>query len=50
MRIDNLSTVTGGVVATGWEPEGISDAEVDCYEGRGSERAYRSHWIMGVTS
>ena len=28
MRIDNLSPVMGASVATGWEPEGLSDTEV----------------------
>ena len=29
MRIDNLSSSMGTVVATGWEPSGLSDAEVE---------------------
>ena len=29
MRIDNLSSSMGVVVATGWEPSGLSDAEVE---------------------
>ena len=37
MRIDNLSPAMGSVVATGWEPSGLSDAEV--WDGEAYHRA-----------
>ena len=46
MRIDNLSSSMGTVVATGWEPSGLSDAEVE--DGKGTDSSYRSHCIYGT--
>jgi SAM-dependent methyltransferase len=41
MRIDNLSPAIGTVVATGWEPSGLSDAEI--WDGEAYHRAlYRN--------